>query len=172
LIRRFLRTSGLPLDHIFATAVIVYRREHLGPAFRLWKRFIKTDILRLTSRAVASLVIQRAWHSPHGPSRTSDKGFSKDPTTDDAEAQGIQQELNELAGQQRVVYKLTTGQGNDSQQLKEEPVSHIQFRIEAVVALQSLWRGTMCRVQVGQRLHGRLRKALIELGGGKGRIHR
>ncbi|CAM9188508.1 unnamed protein product [Scytosiphon promiscuus] len=174
MLRRFWRYSGLPLDHIFATAARVYRRSRLQPTFSTWHSSAKKETHRIERRANAAHIIQLKVRALLAR-RTAERrrrargstavenalvlhgGFRTQQTRAEAiKREACQREGEELRKPQR-----------DAEMAQE----NVEVAIASTV-IQAAWRAAVGRAEGANRARRRLKEVLVELGGGQGRMHR
>ncbi|CAM9177095.1 unnamed protein product [Ectocarpus sp. 12 AP-2014] len=173
MIRRFWRSSGLPLDHIFATAAGVYRRSRLRTALSSWHSVAKAETHRINHRIEAAEVIQRATRvfARH----TAERRRRVRAPAVLAASRIIQAEFRSWKARTKttdVAVQQKKGQELRERYLRDETAKDEQRRRDTSTVIQAAWRGGAGRAVGLSRARQTLRGVLNELGGGRGRMHR
>ncbi|CAN0008790.1 unnamed protein product [Ectocarpus sp. 4 AP-2014] len=174
MIRRFWRSSGLPLDHIFGTAAGLYRRSRLRTALATWHSVAKAETHRINYRIEAAGVIQRATRVFIGRHTAERRRRVRGPAVL-AASRIIQAEFRSWKA--RVKTADVAVRKKNRQELRErcwfdETAKDEQSRRDASTVIQAAWRGAAGRAVGLSRARRTLRGVLNELGGGRGRMHR
>ncbi|CAN0454021.1 unnamed protein product, partial [Laminaria digitata] len=164
----------LPLDHIFATAARVYRRSRLDPAFLDW---------RASTAATAS----RQQHHRHANAATSIQALvrvhlaHRVPERITTRASCTIQRAVRLSQAQRRRVTLTRDSLKRKREERREREKSVEIsrlakkqeiQEKGANAIQAVWRGVVGRTEGGTRARRKLRRVLMDLGGGTGRMHR
>lgn len=164
------------MHHVLAVPSRVYRRcRLLGPAFSAWRAAAAAETHRIHARHAAARVLQRAARAcsarrkvkailPGGspPAVTASRAIQR-------AARGYL--VRRRAGLRRAPGR-GLGQGDDRREWLREAREEGQRRASACLTVQAWWRGVGGRREGAVRGRQRLRRVLLELGGGRGRLHR
>ncbi|CAN0062971.1 unnamed protein product [Ectocarpus fasciculatus] len=174
MIRRFWRSSGLPLDHIFATAASVYRRSRLRTALSTWHAVAKAETHRINCRIEAAEVIQRTTRV-FIAKRTAERHRHVRGPTVLAACRIIQAEFRSWKARVKtsdIAVRQKKRQELQERYWRDETAKDEQRRRDASTVIQAAWRGAAGRAVGLSRARRKLSGVLNGLGGGRGRMHR
>ncbi|CAM9173450.1 unnamed protein product [Ectocarpus sp. 12 AP-2014] len=173
MIRRFWRSSGLPLDHIFATAAGVYRRSRLRTALSSWHSVAKAETHRINYRIEAAEVIQRATRVFIARHAAERRRRVRGPSVL-AASRIIQAEFRSWKARTKTADVAVRQKNRQERERcwRNETAKDEQRRRDASTVIQAAWRGAAGRAVGLSRARRTLRRVLNDLGGGRGRMHR
>lgn len=152
----------------------VYRRSRLRPALATWHASAVSETRRINRRTEAANSIQnlirtflarrvaKRHHRSRGPaavtaSRVIQRGFRA-------------QQKRKAVAEQAVRRRKREGLREIHRQ--NETVRGKRRRAEASIVIQAAWRAANGRAEGADRARQKLKRVLVDLGGGQGRMHR